>query len=45
MIEKKHALKPKVSKQKIFFAGKLLANTQILKDILSDVNLMSMIQS
>jgi hypothetical protein len=36
-IEDKHPLKPKPSKQKLFFAGKLLTNEQSLKDVLGQV--------
>jgi len=37
-IEKKHPLKPRPSKQKFFFAGKLLStSTDTLRDILSGV--------
>ena len=36
-IEKKHALKPNAAKQKIFYAGKLLGNHEVLKDLFQGV--------
>ena len=38
-IELKHPLKPPASQQKLFFAGRVLANQDVLKDILSQVRL------
>ena len=36
-IEQTHRLKPKAANLKLFFAGKLLSNEQVLQDLLSNV--------
>ena len=38
-IEKHHPLKPTPAKQKFLFAGKLLNNTDILRDVIGSVSL------
>lgn len=38
MIEMQHPLKPSPVKQKFLYAGKLLGNQEILKEVLGSVN-------
>ena len=38
-IEKHHPLKPTPAKQKFLFAGKLLNNSDILRDVIGSVSL------